>query len=206
MSKTTLSHHYRGGTKIQSYERNPADSMRETVNKRKLKREKVTERKAREKKQREDEKLRLMKLKREQIMARLKKIKEVTGDEGRIVITAVNFKDIGINEKVVEEEFDQEKFDKLMDQTFNDDYYNTPDTEKPVFSDDEEDYEWYQRSLNKDKKGTNPCYPLTCRKKSFCWRYHSRERSKWRCRVGEVPWRVLQLGLRGHGKTLFLVG
>lgn len=130
--------------------------MRVQSSKRKEARVRLAEKKRREKKQREDEKRRLMKLKQEQIIARLKKIRDVTGAEGMIRLCSVaNMSDMGINEDVLAEEFDGDKFDKTMEQTFDNNYYDTPDTEKPVWDDDEDEvYDHYKKTLTKDKKGT----------------------------------------------------
>jgi hypothetical protein len=35
-------------------------------------------------------------------------------------------------------DYDPEKFDKLMEEKFNDDFYNQEETEKPVFEDDDD--------------------------------------------------------------------
>uniref|UniRef100_A0A6B2L1D2 Kri1-like C-terminal domain-containing protein n=1 Tax=Arcella intermedia TaxID=1963864 RepID=A0A6B2L1D2_9EUKA len=118
-----------GSTVVPSFPRNPEESARKPDEKRKLKRQRRKEKKDKEKKQKEDEKKHLMRLKKEQIMDRLKIISEITG--------ATDEKLKGID---LDGEWDPEAYDKEMNSVFNNDYYNEQENEdeKPVFSDEEE--------------------------------------------------------------------
>lgn len=115
-----------GGTQLITHSRNIEDSMRRKNNARKQKRENVKQRKLEEKKRREEELKRLKNLKKQEIINKLKQIQEITGNNN------VGFDDIDL-----EGDFDPEKYDKKMEDVFNDDYYNDEDANvKPEFAND----------------------------------------------------------------------
>jgi hypothetical protein len=75
----------RGGTDIISYPRVIADSVRRTDDKRKDKRKERAERKKAEKEAKKQEIKRLKNLKSKEIMEKLKQIREITGNDDRML-------------------------------------------------------------------------------------------------------------------------
>lgn len=61
-------------------------------------------------------------------MEKIEKLKEITGNSK-----------VGFLEDDMDGDFDASKYDELMTQVFDDDYYGEEDTEKPTFSDEDED-------------------------------------------------------------------
>ncbi|GBC07159.1 hypothetical protein RclHR1_00730008 [Rhizophagus clarus] len=115
-----------GSTKVITYSRNLEGIMRRTDNKRKLKRKMRSDRKEEEKKRKVEELKRLKNLKKREIFEKLRKIKEITGND------TVGFDDVDL-----EEDFDPDKYDKKMHKIFDDNYYTgEADNEKPEWSDD----------------------------------------------------------------------
>ncbi|RIA98498.1 KRI1-like family C-terminal-domain-containing protein [Glomus cerebriforme] len=115
-----------GSTKVITYARNLEGLMRRTDNKRKLQRQVRSERKEEEKKRKMEELKRLKNLKKKEIFEKLRKIKEITGND------TVGFDDVDL-----EEDFDPNKYDEKMHKVFDDNYYaREADNEKPEWNDD----------------------------------------------------------------------
>jgi protein KRI1 len=111
---------------IQSYARNPIGSVRRTEDKRKKEREERAKRKQEEKEVKKKEIDRMRELKRKSIVDRLKKLKEATGS------TNVDFERFQLDN-----EFDPEEHDRLMQGAFDDEYYGGQDEDgKPTWDDD----------------------------------------------------------------------
>ncbi|CAH1242971.1 Hypp7014 [Branchiostoma lanceolatum] len=119
---------------IKSYPRTIASSVRRIDERRKKKREETKERKKQEKHQKKDELRQLKNLKKKEILDKLDHLKEITGN-----------KDIGFNQADLEGDFDPKKYDEMMQNVFNEDYYGEEDGEKPEFPEEEdleEDVNW----------------------------------------------------------------
>lgn len=113
-------------TQIQSYARNPVGSVRRKEDKRKKEREERSKRKQEEKEKKRKELDRLRDLKRKSIVDRLKKLKEATGSSN------VDFERFQLDD-----EFDPEEHDKLMQKAFDEEYYGEEgDMKKPKWDDD----------------------------------------------------------------------
>ncbi|RMZ93546.1 KRI1 -like protein, partial [Brachionus plicatilis] len=123
---------------VKSYPRTIADSMRRKDNKRKEKRKEYKERKETEKQKKKEEIKRLKNLKRKEIMDKLEKLKKITGNY-----------DLKLDVDDLEKDFDPDEYEKKMQATFDDEYYQQPDStlnedpdneeDKPVFTDDEDE-------------------------------------------------------------------
>merc|ERR1712172_137289 len=108
-------------------------TMRKEEDKRSKKRKEVEERKKREKQQKKEEIKMLKNAKKKEIMAKLEKLKKITGND-----------DMELNDDDIEGDFDPEKYDAKMKEVFNnyDDAGGGADLEKPTFSDlEDEDYD-----------------------------------------------------------------
>ncbi|KAJ3104604.1 KRRI-Interacting protein 1 [Phlyctochytrium bullatum] len=140
-----------GGTEIQTYARDVEGTLRRKDTRRAEERKRAKERKEEERKKKDEELKRLKNLKREEIRERLQKIAEVAGvpfldendDEGgkkkkkKSKSPAISFDDIDL-----EEDFDPEKFDRMMQEKFGDNYYTAEDAGiKPVFDDEEDPWD-----------------------------------------------------------------
>ncbi|KAJ1025149.1 hypothetical protein NDA16_002655 [Ustilago loliicola] len=113
---------------IPTYSRTPKDSARREDNTRKRKREERAARKEEEKRLKMQELSRLKNLKRQEIVNKLKKLREVTGS------SAVELENLDL-----EGEFDPDAHDKAMEKAFGDQYYEgEDDEEKPSWDDDVE--------------------------------------------------------------------
>lgn len=97
---------------IKKYPRTMQDSMRKKDDRRKVKRQEVRERKLQEKEQKKEEINRLKALKKKEILEKLQKLKEVTGND-----------QLGIADADIEGDFDPEEHDRRMNAIFNDEYY-----------------------------------------------------------------------------------
>ncbi|XP_051572940.1 protein KRI1 homolog [Myxocyprinus asiaticus] len=113
--------------KIKTYPRNIVTSVRSKDDTRKRKRQEVKERKKKEKEQKQQQLKELKNLKRAEIMEKLKKLQELTGNE-QLAFSEVN----------LEDDFDPQQHDQLMQKFFGDEYYGGDEEEKPQFNDDEE--------------------------------------------------------------------
>jgi len=131
-----------GGTELHSYPRFITDSVRRDskADKRKRKRKERKQRKETEKQKFREELNCLKKLKKEEIVSKLKEVQEITG-------TNV------FKEEDLEEDFDPEKHDGKMKQLFNDQFYGQSDKEKPHFDSDLEEIGYEDREdLNVEEK------------------------------------------------------
>ena len=114
---------------IKRYPRTVKDSLRREDDKRKKKRKEVEERKKHEKEQKKEEIKMLKNMKKKEIMDKLEKLKQITGND-----------DMEMDEDDIEGDFDPEKYDKKMKEIFqNYDDDLQVDEEKPTFSDLEDD-------------------------------------------------------------------
>jgi len=114
---------------IRRFPRTIKESVRRSDDKRKSKRKIREERKKKEKEARKEEIKKMKNLKRKEIMEKIEKLKEMTGNSK-----------VGFLEDDLDGDFDAKKFDKLMNDIYDDEYYETTEHKKPVF-DAEEDYE-----------------------------------------------------------------
>ena len=113
---------------IKSYPRTIGETVRRKDDRRAQKRQAAKEKKLKQKKKKKEELKELKNLKKKEILDKIDVIKEVTGNMN-----------IGFAPGDIDEDFDPEKYDKMMKKNFNDDYYEgDEDDEKPVFDDDEE--------------------------------------------------------------------
>lgn len=115
---------------IKTYPRTIQASVRKTDDRRKEKRKTRETRKEKEKEQKREEIKRLKNLKRKEIMEKLEKLKEITGNPN-----------VGFKEEDIEGDFDPKKYDEAMQRTFNAEFYEEDENEKPVFEDDLDDIE-----------------------------------------------------------------
>uniref|UniRef100_A0A224YWZ4 Protein KRI1 homolog n=1 Tax=Rhipicephalus zambeziensis TaxID=60191 RepID=A0A224YWZ4_9ACAR len=97
---------------IKKYPRTMQDSMRRKDDRRKVKRQEVRERKLQEKEQKKEEINRLKALKKKEILEKLQKLKEVTGND-----------QLGIADADIEGDFDPQEHDRRMNAIFNNEYY-----------------------------------------------------------------------------------
>lgn len=97
---------------IKKYPRTMQDSMRRKDDRRKVKRLEVRERKLQEKEQKKEEINRLKALKKKEILEKLQKLKEVTGND-----------QLGIADADIEGDFDPQEHDRRMNAIFNNEYY-----------------------------------------------------------------------------------
>lgn len=111
---------------IPTYSRTPKDSARREDNSRKRKREERAARKEEEKRLKMQELARLKNLKRQEIVEKLKKLKEVTGSSA-----------VDLDSLDLEGDFDPDAHDKAMQKAFGDQYYQgEEDGDKPSWDDD----------------------------------------------------------------------
>ena len=68
----------------------------------------------------------MKKLKRKEIMEKIEKLKEITGNNK-----------VGFLEEDLDEEFDAAKYDQLMGKIYDNEFYDVKEDVKPVLSDDE---------------------------------------------------------------------
>jgi len=101
---------------IKSYPRTVADTMRRKDTKRKEKRDEYKKRKEEEKQRKREEIKRLKNLKRKEILNKIEKIKQVTGNSN-----------LGLNVDDLEKDFDPNEYEKRMQEIFNEDYYQAKD-------------------------------------------------------------------------------
>ncbi|XP_011497007.1 PREDICTED: protein KRI1 homolog [Ceratosolen solmsi marchali] len=110
---------------IKRYPRTLENSLRKKNTRRAEKRVELKIRKRQKNVKNQEELKQLKALKRKEIEAKLKKLKEITGNN-----------DLQFNKLDLEEDFDPDEYDMKMSQIFNDEYYTEQtDTKKPEFPD-----------------------------------------------------------------------
>lgn len=128
-------------------------SLRRKEDKRKKKREELTERKKKELEKRSLEIKQLKKLKKKEIIDRIKKLQEITGNK-RVgfevcivklkifysIIQIPNMLTIIFQETELEEDFNPTEYDRKMHELFDEEFYDKMDDEKPVFDDEENEF------------------------------------------------------------------
>eukprot|EP00606_Chrysophyceae_sp_TOSAG23-5_P000771 GSChrysophyteH2.ASY1.ANO1.1347.1 assembled CDS len=90
------------------------------------------EKKAKEKRQREEELKRLKNLKRKELQERVKKIALVSGS---------SLEDVGIDPAMLDDEWDPEKHERMMQEQYGDDYYGDDDRDEEGNLGGDDDYD-----------------------------------------------------------------
>lgn len=121
------------GVEVVGHARSVEGSIRRVDDKRKIQREQRLEQKAKERRRKDEELKRLKSLKKQELQERLRKIGEVGGLK-ELVRGSGSGEAVGpLNEDVLDEEWDPEKHDALMQQQFGSEYYDEQDND-PLFA------------------------------------------------------------------------
>ncbi|KAM7286801.1 protein KRI1 homolog [Ixodes scapularis] len=113
---------------IKKYPRTMQDSMRRKDDRRSVKRHETRERKQEEKELKKEEIKRLKALKRKEILDKLERLKEITGND-----------QVGFADEDIDGDFDPQEYDRRMNDIFNKDYYEQAcEEQKPEDPVDEE--------------------------------------------------------------------
>jgi len=125
-----------GANQVLTYSREHPESLRQDAGKRKEKRLEKEQRKKDIIAQEKEDIKHLKSIRKQEILERLKKIEETAGSE---------LKDENIIDKIIGEDFDPEKYDKVMNEQFGEDYYENEDQEENELEDyvkqQEEEYD-----------------------------------------------------------------
>ncbi|XP_072005607.1 protein KRI1 homolog isoform X2 [Engystomops pustulosus] len=111
---------------VKTFPRTIANSVRRKDDRRKRKREELKERKQKEKEKKQEELKQLKNLKRKELQEKLQKLRGLLGEQ-----------DLGVTEDDLLEDFDPDKYDKVMQKCFGDNFYGVEEQQKPQFEDDE---------------------------------------------------------------------
>ncbi|XP_077981504.1 protein KRI1 homolog [Glandiceps talaboti] len=112
---------------VKRYPRTVGDSVRRKDNKRSEKRLEIKDRKIKEKEKKKEELKQLKNIKKKEILDKIEKLKQITGNE-----------QIGFHDEDIEGDFDPEKHDQLMQNVFDNEYYDCGIEEnKPEYNDEE---------------------------------------------------------------------
>lgn len=130
------------GDRVMGHSRVMEGSVRKKANARKLQRERKEERKEQAEFERKEELKHLKNLKKKEIKEKLQKIKEAAGlgDDGTLLF----------DEHDLEDEFDEEEYDKKMKEAFDEEYYEADDIDAEFGSDKEEDGDLEKPDFDKE--------------------------------------------------------
>ncbi|XP_017695625.1 PREDICTED: protein KRI1 homolog, partial [Lepidothrix coronata] len=111
---------------VQTFPRHIPTSVRRRDERRKEKREQLRERKKKERARRREELKQLKNLKRQELAARLARIRDASGSDA-----------FGLTDSQLQEDFDPAQHDQLMAEWFGEEYYGRGEEEKPQFEEEE---------------------------------------------------------------------
>ncbi|XP_050439491.1 protein KRI1 homolog [Adelges cooleyi] len=115
---------------IKTYPRTMENSLRRKEEKRKAKREEQAMRKKDEMGKRSLEIKKLKKIKKQEIVERIRKLQEITGNKG-----------VGFEDAEIEADFNPTEYDRKMHQLFDEEFYDQVDDDsKPVFDKEEDEF------------------------------------------------------------------
>ncbi|KAM4754475.1 protein KRI1 homolog isoform 2-T2 [Cyanocitta cristata] len=121
-----------GAAQIQTFPRHIPTSVRRRDERRKEKREQIRERKKKDRARRREELKQLKNLKRQELAARIARIRDASGSDA-----------FGLTDSLLQEDFDPARHDRLMAEWFGEEYYGRGEEEKPQFEEEEGlDDEW----------------------------------------------------------------
>ncbi|KAI5718592.1 hypothetical protein M8J77_023608 [Diaphorina citri] len=116
---------------IKRYPRTMENSMRRRESKRKLQRELAKKNREEKLEKKKAEMKKMKREKREEILAHLNSLQNITGN-----------KTMAFKEDMLNGEFNPDEHDKIMESLFNEEFYAGQDEEKPVFEDDDDDFDY----------------------------------------------------------------